>query len=71
MTVPTVTLALVIDHLLRPDAGLWTLTLLYVGPDQFLPLTSFLGAIVGVLLIFWRYVVGFVRRVWHALAKRS
>lgn len=71
MTVPTVTLALVMDHLLRPDAGLWTLTLLYVGPDQILPLISFLGAIVGVLLIFWRYVVGLVRRVWHALVKSS
>jgi len=71
MTVPTVTLALVMDHLLRPDAGLWTLMLLYVGPDQILPLVSFLGAIIGVLLIFWRYVVASVRRVWHALVKRS
>jgi len=71
MTVSIVTLALVMDHLLRPDAGLWTHTLLYVGPDQILPLTSFLSAIIGVLLIFWRYVVGFVQRVWHALVKRS
>lgn len=38
-------------------------TLAYVGPDQILPLTSVLGAIVGVLLIFWRYVVALFRRV--------
>jgi hypothetical protein len=71
MTVPTVTLALMMDHLLRHDAGLWTFIPLYVGPDQILPLASFLSAFVGVLLIFWRYVVGFVRRAWHALVKRS
>jgi hypothetical protein len=71
MTVSTATLALVMDHLLRPDAGLWTLTLLYVGPDQILPLASFLSAFVGVLLIFWRYVVGLVKRAWHTLVKRS
>ena len=71
MIVTTVTLALVMDHLLRPDAGLWTLTLLYVGPDQILPLASFLSAFVGVLLIFWRYLVGLVKRAWHTLVKRS
>jgi hypothetical protein len=71
MIVTTVTLALVMDHLLRPDAGLWTLTLLYVGPDQILPLASFLSAFVGVLLIFWRYLIGLVKRAWHTLVKRS
>lgn len=70
MIVTTVTLALVMDHLLRPDAGLWTLTLLYVGPDQILPLASFLSAFVGVLLIFWRYLIGLVKRAWHTLVKR-
>jgi hypothetical protein len=71
MIVTTVTLALVMDHLLRPDAGPWTLTLLYVGPDQILPLASFLSAFVGVLLIFWRYLIGLVKRAWHTLVKRS
>ena len=28
--------------------------MLYVGPDQLLPLTSILGAIGGMMLIFWR-----------------
>jgi hypothetical protein len=71
MIVSTATLALVMHHLLRPDAGLWTLTLLYVGPDQILPLASFLSAFVGVILIFWRYLVGLVKRAWHTLVKRS
>jgi len=71
MTVPTVTLALVMDHLARPDVGRWTLTLLYVGPDQILPLASFLSAFVGLLLIFWRYVVGLVKRAWYTLVKRT
>jgi hypothetical protein len=71
MIVSTVTLALVMHHLLRPDAGLSTLTLLYVGPDQILPLASFLSAFVGLLLIFWRYVVGLVKRAWDSLVKRS
>lgn len=38
-------------------------TLAYIGPDQILPLTSVLGAIVGVLLLFWRYVVTLFRRL--------
>jgi hypothetical protein len=71
MTVSTAALALVMHHLLRPDAGLWTLTLLYVGPDQILPLASFLSAFVGVLLIFWRYLIGLVKRAWDTLVKRS
>lgn len=37
--------------------------ILYVGPDQLLPLTSILGAIGGAIMIFWRQVVGLARRV--------
>jgi hypothetical protein len=36
--------------------------LLYAGPDQLLPLMSALGAIVGVLLVFWQRFVGSIRR---------
>lgn len=36
---------------------------LYVGPDQLLPLTSILGAIGGAIMIFWRQVVGFAKRI--------
>jgi len=48
----------------------WLVVVLYVGPDQILPLTSFLGAIIGILLIFWRYVVGLAGRVWQFLFRR-
>ena len=37
---------------------------LYIGPDVFLPLTSALAAIAGVLLMFWQRVVGFVGRLF-------
>ena len=30
------------------------LVLLYVGPDQVMPLLSVLGAVVGVVLMWWR-----------------
>ena len=43
----------------------WTTVFLYVGPDQLLPLTSFLGALLGILLIFWNRAVAFVRRMWQ------
>ncbi len=38
---------------------------LYVGPDQILPLTSALGAIVGVVLMFWHRLLGWVRKAWQ------
>jgi hypothetical protein len=57
------------SELLRPE-HVGTLLVLYVGPDQILPLTSFLGAIVGIILIFWRYVVGLAGRVWRLFSRR-
>ena len=38
------------------------LLILYIGPETIIPLTSFLAAIVGILLMFWRWVVGIFRR---------
>jgi len=37
--------------------------ILYVGPDQLLPLASILGAIGGAIMIFWRQVVGVAKRI--------
>lgn len=34
---------------------------MYIGPDTLMPLASALAAIVGVLLMFWRRTVAFVR----------
>lgn len=45
--------------------------LLYVGPDQILPLTSILGAIGGAMLIFWRHIVGFFKRVGSIFSKKK
>jgi len=35
----------------------------YLGPETTLPFTSVLAAVVGILLIFWRYVLGLGKRV--------
>lgn len=43
---------------------------LYVGPDQILPFTSALGAILGVVMIFWRRLAGLVRHAWRGLFAR-
>jgi hypothetical protein len=34
---------------------------MYVGPEMLMPLASVLAGITGVLLFFWRRIVGFVR----------
>lgn len=36
---------------------------LYIGPDQILPVTSFIGGVIGVLLMFWHKLVDVTRRV--------
>ena len=52
-------------QLLELDSTLTGFMVLYLGPETMLPLTSFLAAVVGVLLMFWRYVVGVVKRSFH------
>jgi len=39
--------------------------ILYAGPDPLLPLASFLGAVIGILLIGWQRLVMFVRRAFQ------
>ncbi len=46
------------------------MVMLYVGPDQLLPLASILGAIGGAIMIFWRQVVGVFRKI-GGIFKRS
>lgn len=43
---------------------------LYIGPDQIMPLTSILGAIAGVALMFWNRVVGLLVKA-RAMFTRS
>jgi hypothetical protein len=40
--------------------------MLYIGPDQLMPLTSILAAIGGGILLFWRQVTGFFKRLGSA-----
>ena len=61
--VPSVVLALTILVHDGAQVPLAAFPVLYIGPDQVLPLTSFIGAAVGVLLMFWNRVVGVFRRV--------
>lgn len=42
---------------------------LYIGPDVFLPLTSALAAVVGVILMFWQRLVGWVRSLWRMVSR--
>jgi hypothetical protein len=63
-------------HLLPLPAALVELAkspslLLYVGPDQVMPLMSMLGAIVGMALMFWNKLLGLVRRSKTLFSRRS
>jgi hypothetical protein len=44
--------------------------LLYIGPDVFLPLASALAAVVGVILMFWQRLSGWVRSLWRTVFRR-
>lgn len=41
--------------------------MLYIGPDQVVPLASILAAIGGGILVFWRQVKGFFARLFATL----
>lgn len=44
---------------------------LYIGPDQIMPLTSILGAIVGVALMFWNRIVGLAHKLFTMIGRRD
>jgi len=55
----------VIALIQAPHLGDWLLPmLLYIGPDVFLPLTSALAAIGGIILMFWQRIVGLVGKLF-------
>ena len=39
----------------------------YIGPETMLPLASILAAGVGVILMFWRYIIQLIRRIFGAI----
>jgi hypothetical protein len=45
------------------------LVVLYIGPEVFLPLTSAIAAIVGVVLMFWRRLIGLSQKIWHMISR--
>ena len=63
-------ISLVVSLVVAPE-HLGPSRMLYIGPDQILPLTSWLAGVVGVLLIFWRYVVGLASKLWRTLLRRD
>jgi len=46
------------------------MVLLYVGPDQLMPITSALAAIGGGIMLFWRQLRGLVRRAVDAVRRK-
>ena len=48
-----------------------TMLFFYAGPDQILPIVSVLGAIIGVLLIWWQRFTMLVRKAWKFLLRKS
>jgi hypothetical protein len=50
-------------------AHLVPVSVLYIGPDVFLPITSALAAVAGVALMFWNRIVGVGRKVWQRVAR--
>jgi hypothetical protein len=45
--------------------------LLYVGPDQIIPLSGFLGTAAGLALMFWGKVLEGVRRLSKIFASKN
>ena len=45
------------------EGGQYLPVFLYLGPETILPLASAVAAVVGVVLIFWRYMVSSAKKV--------
>lgn len=41
------------------------LVLLYLGPETIMPLASILAAVLGFLLIFWRWIANFIKKIFR------
>ena len=44
--------------------------LLYLGPDSIMPLASILAAIIGFILIFWRWIAAFFKKLFRISSKQ-
>ncbi len=52
------------------EAEIHTAFFLYLGPETIMPFASILAAIVGVLLLVWRYLVSFSKKVFNFFRTR-
>ena len=43
----------------------------YLGPNTVMPLASLLAAILGIVLIFWRFISGFFRKAFRKLFRKK
>ena len=53
------------------DARLVPVIIAYVGPDQIMPLTSALSAVIGLGLMFWTRLAGLVHKCRTKLSRRA
>lgn len=45
--------------------------MLYIGPDQIIPLSGFLGTVAGLAMMFWGKVVEGVRRLSRVVSSKE
>jgi hypothetical protein len=45
--------------------------LLYLGPETALPLASFLAAIIGFILIGWRWILSLIKRLFRMVTGKG
>jgi hypothetical protein len=69
--VSSLVLVVGVDQFLAAVSPLETMVVLYVGPDQILPMASAIGAAVGVLLIVWHRAAALCRRLWQFCTKKA
>lgn len=43
----------------------------YLGPETMLPVASAFAAIVGAVLVCWRWIIGFVMKAYRLVFRRS
>lgn len=71
MLISTLVFTLSAPEMASPMTVLGAVVPLYVGPDQLMPLASALGAMIGILLMFWHRAVDLGRRAWRCITKKS
>jgi len=49
----------------------WFASRLYLGPETIMPLASILAALLGVILIFWRFIKKFILRLFKLDSQES